>query len=339
MRRACLLAIAAVALTCPATALGAAHLPPRGKSFHCGVGGYGPGAVGAFARQSGSHPAVYQYFVKMAGAQRDLNFIAGLLRNTARARARVVLHLAPPEGAGLSPRAIARGRVDSYLVALNGLLAEHGQPSYIRLMSEMNNGDNSYSAYDLGGRSRGPAHSTSSFRQAWRRTALVLRGGALARINARLRRLRLPPVRTGADELERPPVAMMWVPLTFGNPEIARNHPRFWWPGGGYVDWVGSTWYSKHKTESAFDRFYANRLWRGKPFALAEYGVWGRDEGAFVRQVFSWARRRSRVRMLCYYQAALLKPEFRLSSHPQARSALRRALRSRRYAQYAPEYR
>ena len=42
--------------------------------------------------------------------------------------------------------------------ALNQLIAEHGQSStYLRPLSEMNNGNNPYSAYDLMGRPRGPA--------------------------------------------------------------------------------------------------------------------------------------------------------------------------------------
>jgi hypothetical protein len=332
------LAAALVCLALPSAAAAAAYLPPRGQVFHCGIGGYGAGAVGDFTRQAGKHPPLYQYFVNWRGAQRDLNFIAGLLRNTDRARARVILHIAPPGGRP-TPRAIARGATDGFLVALGRLLAQHGHPTYVRPMSEMNNGANPYSAYDLRGRSRGRAYSAGSFKQAWRRTVSILRGGTVAAINARLRRLGLPAVATSEAELARPQVAFLWVPLTFGNPEIARNHPRHWWPGSGYVDWVGSTWYSRHPASEAFSRFYRNRLWRGKPFTLAEYGVWGRDESRFIRVVHGWVRRHPRARMLCYYQSALLKPEFRLSTHPRARAALRRTLRSRRYPEHAPEYR
>ena len=46
-----------------------------------------------------------------------------------------------------------------------------------------------------------------------------------------------------------------------------------------------------------------------------------------------------RVKLVSSYQSALLKREFRLSSHPRSRSVLRRALRSRRYLGYASEYR
>ena len=141
------------------------------------------------------------------------------------------------EGSALSPGSIAAGAGDAFLVRLNGLIAEHGDVVYVRPLSEMNNGNNLYSAYDLSGRSRGPAYSTQLLKRAWRRLALILRGGSVESIDSRLRGLGMPPVATGAGE----PPAPSWRPrvlLLFGNPEIAKNHPRHWCTGGAYVDWV-----------------------------------------------------------------------------------------------------
>ena len=177
------------------------------------------------------------------------------------------------------------------------------------------------------------------FKLAWRRAVTVVRGGNVPAINARLRRLGMRRVRTGSAVLPRPRVAFMWVPLSFGNPEIPRNHPRHWWPGSGYVDWVGTTWYSPFLAVSAFERFYRFRLWRNKPFSFSEYGVWGRESPRFLRLFFSFAARHPRVQMVSYYQSAMLKPEFRLSTHPRSRRVLRRLLRNRRYQPFAPEYR
>jgi hypothetical protein len=205
-----------------------------------------------------------------------------------------------------------------------------------RMGRQGNNGNNPYSAYDLSGRSRGPAFSTRQFKRGWRRLALIVRGGPVDEIDAKLRRMGMPPVRTGAGELPRPKVALMWVPLSFGNPEIAKNHPRHWWPGGGYVDWVGTTWYSPYRATAAMDAMYDYRLWRRKPFAFAEWGVWGADAPGFVRQFFSFMRSHPRVRMAVYYQSAALKPEFRLSTHPATRAALRRAVRWRRLTGVTP---
>ena len=84
-----------------------------------------------------------------------------------------------------------------------------------------------------------------------------MRGGPLAVINRKLRRLHMRRVRTGLEMLPRAPVSLMWVPLSFGNPEIPKNHPRYFWPGCGYVDWVGTTWYSMYKASQAMDRIYS----------------------------------------------------------------------------------
>ena len=105
------------------------------------------------------------------------------------------------------------------------------------------------------------------------------------------------------------------------------------------MDWIGSTWYSPFPAASAFDRFINYPLWLKKPFAFSEYGVWGAESPSFVRLFFRFVRSHPRVRMISYYQSALLKPAFRLSTHPRSRSVLRRKLLSGRYVAFAPEHR
>lgn len=321
----------------PGTAQAASYAPARG-TLHGGTGGYDAGAVGAFTAQAGKHPAVYQYFTSWNKRRNDFRWLERILRQTDRARSRALLCISTTRG-GLSPRAIARGDGDGYLLGLNRLLAGRARPTYLRLLSEMNNGDNPYSAYDLRGRSRGPAFSTRQFRRAWRRSVLVLRGGDVASIDAKLKRLRMPAVKTSARTLGRPPVAFLWIPLSFGNPEVARNHPRHWWPGSGYVDWVGTTWYSPFLAVSAMSRFYYYPLWRNKPFAFGEYAVRGAESPGFIRLFFRFVRGHRRVRMIVYNQSGLLRREFRLSAHPRSRAVLRRALKSSRYLSLAPEFR
>jgi hypothetical protein len=119
---------------------------------------------------------------------------------------------------------------------------------------------------------------------------------------------------------------------------VERNHPLHFWPGAGYVDWVGTTWYSKHPNSSAMDRFYRYPKWRKKPFAFAEWGVWGAESPSFVGRFFSFLRGHPRVRMAVYYQSANLKPEFRLSTHPRSRAALRKAVGWSRLSGLAPEF-
>jgi hypothetical protein len=328
-----IVAALAAALAIPAVADAAKYLPPGNKVFWGGQGGYSAGHIRAFDHQSGKHPAVFNYFIEWNAGLHWLGFRLDDARNE---RARTLLSLEP---AGLSPGSIAKGRGDTFLVQLNLLIAEKDEITYIRPLSEMNNANNPYSAYDRSGRSRGPAYTTGQFKRAWRRLTLILRGGEVGSINRKLRRLKMPRVRTGRKVLPKAPVALAWVPLSLGNPETAKNHPRHWWPGAAYVDWVGTTWYSKYRRSAVFHGFYSNRIWRRKPFMFAEWGVWGAESPSFVRQFFGFLKSHRRVRMAVYYQSGSLKPEFRLSTHPRSRAALRRAVRWSRLTGLAPEFR
>ena len=153
---------------------------------------------------------MFGFFTKFFGSN---EFI---FRGAEQAGSRLMLHISTQDGYGtrevVTPRGISRGDGDRYLVDLNRRIAEHGQPTYIRLMAEMNQANNGYAAFDSSGRPRGPAHSTAAFKQAWRRSTLILRGGPVAEIDAKLRRLGLPPVETDAEELPQPQIAMVWVP-------------------------------------------------------------------------------------------------------------------------------
>jgi hypothetical protein len=333
MRLSPLAALALLALAVlPGAAAAEPYTAPGNKVLWGGQGGYTPGSIGAFTQQSGKHPAVFNYFIDWRG---DFNWLGLRLQDAERANSHAMLSVSPEE-TGLSLRDLARGGGDGFLVGLNRLVAERDQIVYLRPLSEMNNANNPYSAYDQSGRPRGPGYSTAWFKKAWRRIALVVRGGGVATINSKLHRLGLPPVRGGAEELPRAKIALMWVPLSFGNPEIEKNHPKHFWPGARYVDWVGTTWYSPYRTTSAFHSFYSYPRWRSKPFAFAEWGVWGADVPGFVGQFFGFLKSHARVRMAVYYQSASLKPEFALSNHPASRAALRRAVKWPRLTGVAP---
>ena len=177
MRRVRLLPVFVFAcLLVPGVAHAAAYAPAPGQVFHSGAGGYHPGAIDDFTAQSGKHPAVFQYFVSWRSGASDVRFLERLLHNSDRAHSRVAFAVST-KGTGLSPGALAAGEGDGFLLALNRMLGEHARPTYLRLLSEMNNADNPYSAYTHSGRSRGPAFSTRMFKQAWRRAVLVVRGG------------------------------------------------------------------------------------------------------------------------------------------------------------------
>ena len=76
-----------------------------------------------------------------------------------RRGARLMLHISTAQNYGvpevISPRGIARGEGDDYLLALNQRIDEAGEPVYVRLMAEMNQTNNAYSAFNANGSSRG----------------------------------------------------------------------------------------------------------------------------------------------------------------------------------------
>jgi hypothetical protein len=193
-------------------------------------------------------------------------------------------------------------------------------------MAEMNQTNNAYSAFNPDGSSRGPSHSTKAFRAAWRRTALILRGGPVAALNQRLKAFGQRSVRgvAASEALPKPQVDMLWVPQTRGSPDIAANMPRRYWPGAKYVDWVGTDFYSRFPRFDWLEDFYAE--FRNKPFAFGEWALWGADDPAFVRRFFDWVRGHERVELVMYNQGGDAGGVFRLSHYPRARAEIERQL-------------
>lgn len=294
--------------------------------FWGGNGGYHGAQIAKFGRLSGKHPAVWQYFV----GWKANSWLEQRFKETAYQRSRIMFHIEPD---GRSMRGIAHGSGDGFLLALNRLIARRREVTYLRPLSEMNNVNNPW------GPGNGADNSPRWFKQAWRRMVIVVRGGPKRRINRKLRRLRLPRLRAGPRSLPRPKAAFMWVPLSFGNPETPSNHPRYWWPGRRYVDWVGTSWYSPYRNSGAMHAFYNYPLWRGKPFVFAEWAVWGADDPRFVSQFFSFLRSHRRVRMVVYYQSGSLLRDFTLSTHPRTSRALRGQTRWSRLTGFAHEFR
>src|SRR4051794_20528752 len=197
--------IALFLLAAPATASADPYLPPHGKAFAGVTGGYD---ASSFARETASHPSVFQFF---GGWNQTTGY---MFEGAQNARARLMIHLSTVRGTSeqITLRGIARGAGDDYLLALGQQIADHGGVTYIRLMAEMDGYWNAYCAYTASGRSKGPAYTTAQFRRAWKRTVLILRGGPVERVDAKLHALGMPSVRTEAIDLPRPKVAFLWVP-------------------------------------------------------------------------------------------------------------------------------
>jgi hypothetical protein len=355
-RRALIPALAVAGVLGAAVAPNAAakpYAPADGRAFH-GVSDTGYASdLFEFSDQVGAHQAVLQDFFHWR-----VPLTTGALYRWGKTDTRGVLSLSTAPGDGgevITPRQIARGRDDRYILRLARTIEETGQTVYIRLMPEMNGHWNPYSAFDADGSARGRDHSTHWFRKAWRRFALLVRGGSRERVNERLVRMGMPrilradsqkdPVYEGGadgeplpvpERLPPPRVAMMWVPQSFGSPNVAGNQPADYWPGGGYVDWVGFDIYAKFA--AAFDEGRAFfRRYRGKPFVIGEYGPWDDDYGgSFTGELFRWAEAHDRVKMLLYYRGVDPDNAFNVQHYPGARRVIRRHLDKPRWVEFAP---
>lgn len=309
-----------------APAAGAApYLPPSGHVFNGVAGGH---SVRDYIARSGVDPAVVQSFVDYQSSTAWAFALAD------GAHARVMLHIGTtsPSGAErVTPGQIAHGATDTWLAALNRTIAARGEPVYIRLMAEMDGHWNAYSAYGPGGPKGDRGHSTAAFRAAWRRTVLILRGGAHDALDARLHALHQPPLRARGD-LPTAPVAILWVPQVAGAPDVHGNRPLAYWPGGRYVDWVGTDFYAKFPNFSGLESYYASVRRFNKPFVFGEWALWGADDPAFVSRLFSWTRSHPLVRMLVYNQGNRTNGPFRLSRYPRSTRQLRSLLSLTRFS-------
>ena len=225
---------------------------------------------------------------------------------------------------GATPLDIAQGRTDTYLVTLNGALASFGGLVYVRPMPEMNGHWNEYCAFNTDGSSRGPRFSTAAFRKAFARIAIIARGGPAAQVNGRLRKLGLPGV-TVTSELPKTKARIVWNPQGYGAPDIPANSAAAYYPGDAYVDVVANDLY-RQSTGVAWDaneRLYAAH--RNKPYAIAEWGLWGMDDPSYVQQMATFAKTHSRMEFLSYFNS---KPGslWDLGSKPHSRDAYRRLI-------------
>src|SRR3954447_10455669 len=212
-----LAAVLCLALAAPARA--DVFGPPSGKVL---TGLSGSLSTASYTSQVGKHPAVFGFFTQWWGNNQ-------FIFDSARAsHSRLMLHISTNHGYGepekVTPGGIAKGVGDSYLLSLNRKIADYGEPVYIRLMAEMNQTNNAYCAFNRNGTPRDAAHSTKQFIRAWRRSTLILRGGPVADIDAKLATLHMPAVRgrDAGDELPELQIAMVWVPQPEGSPPIAR---------------------------------------------------------------------------------------------------------------------
>lgn len=332
---------AALCLAAAASASGQLLSPKRGQVFF-GVSDTGQlSDFQAFAGSVHKHPAVIETYHPWG------NTLRIAISRWEDARARPMLHISTIDPDTLqtiiTPRGIATGTGDDYLLRLNSGFASNGIRAYIRPLGEPNRCLNAWSSYTCDGGSRGTDYTPYWYKQAFKRIAIIVRGGgSLALIDARLAAANLPPLNRQAGNGVEPkslpaaPVSMVWSPLPAGSPAIGRNLPAHFYPGSQYVDWVGTDIYSRYPSWSDLTRFYSARQYRGKPFALTEWGVSAGDDPGFVKRIFQWVGQHKRTKMLIYYQDFGDSNPYRIQNYPRSRRMIASFLRQHRFPAFAP---
>ena len=335
------LAALTLSLASPANASFRPYEPPDGQDFF-GVSDNGRASgFRNFARTVGKHPAVIETFHPWD------NSLNQAIPRWREVRARPMLHISTVDQDGhevITPRGIAMGKGDEYLLRLNRRFLRAGIRAYIRPLGEPNRCLNGYAAFDCSGSARADRYSPHWYRQAFRRIYVIVHGGGRRwEINRKLERLGLPGIRRGGGreprKLPKAPVAVIWSPLPAGSPGSAANRPGAFWPGYRWVDWVGTDFYSRYSSWTDLRRFYRRFAKRtDKPFTLSEWGIWSSDAPRFARQVFAFMRTHEQARMLVYYQDFGTSNPFRIQNFPRSREVIERQLESPRYPAFAPHY-
>lgn len=324
----------------PAPPAKAAILGPSAGKIMTGVSDNGTlEGFQNFADAVGAHPAVLQTFHPW-GNGLDLAY-----KRWQNAEVRPMLHISTADDETraelITPKAIARGDGDAYLLEINQFFAEKDLRAYIRPLGEPNRCLNPYSSVTCSGKKKGGEHKTYWYRKAFRRISVIVRGGmATNRIDKKLKNLGMAAVNYGTavrpSSLPAPPVAIVWSPLPAGSPRVKGNWPGNYWPGSNFVDWAGVDFYSNYPHWKDLNKFFESKRWRNKPVALTEWGVAGSDNVKFTRQIFHWMKKRSRVRMFNYYRGfGGAEDTFNPFNYPGSLKVIKNQLKDPRFVPYA----
>lgn len=289
--------------------------------LHLGV----TGNVDRFGDLTGQAPDVHQAFLGWGQGEtygapfKDLLPLFGPVP---------MLHLGtaakpPSKLEAITPAAIAAGKGDSYLIALNQAIGDWKKLIYIRPMAEMNNPINLYSYEGH----PDPAHSPAAYRNAFCRIFTILHGGTAVELDARLRSLGLNRIGRDLDLPVNPypgVLRVIWSPLA-GLEKSAEPAARYY-PGDGCVDMIGNDMYTSSVGGGSFAENEAlYRAHPNKPYSLPEWGLENVDDPGFVQKICDFARSRPRVEMLAYFAG---KPSsiYDLGDKPKSAAAYRACL-------------
>jgi hypothetical protein len=224
-------------------------------------------------------------------------------------------------GGEITPKQIALGSGDTYLVAVNHALHDFGKRIFLRPYAEMNGHWNPYSAYNTNGTQRDSSHTTALFRAAFARTYLIAHGGP--RVASVLRSLGQPPVR--GTLFANTNVQVIWNPQGTGSPDVPGNSAAAYYPGDSYVDVVGDDLYDIGFRADWPDAEALYQAHPGKPFAFPEWAPWGIDDPGFVARMSSFVKAHDRMILVSYY-SGLPGSVFDLARKPRSLATYRKVI-------------
>ncbi len=341
-------------LTLLASHAGAKPYVPRNGQLYHGVSDTGAARdFNHFRKQVKEHPAVLQEFfhwdVSLTGSKATNRW-----RRTDTLGVVSMSTKLPANGRpDISPQAIAKGRGDHYLLRLNEITGNLRQPTYMRLMPEMNGHWNPYSAFNANGTRRGSRYTdrrlqaglaaggpdrpgrqprSSEPQAAAQPPAADLPGQVQPRADLR------PPPRAADAGTAKDCLHVGTADVRLAQ-HLAATSPRI--TGRVAASSTGSGPTSSRKFQTAFDDLQAfYRRYDDHPFVIGEYSPWDDDpNGAFTRRLLDWSESHGRVRMLIYYRSVTADNEFYISHYPAARGVLRRHLGKGRWDSFAPHTR
>jgi hypothetical protein len=121
---------------------------------------------------------------------------------------------------------------------------------------------------------------------------------------------------------------------------IPALRPGVFWPGGRYVDWVGTSFYSKYPNFRFLTPYYKRfAVGFDKPFAFVEWAIWDSESPGFVRSFFSWVRSHGLTKMISYNHGGVSNGPFSLPRFPRSAAEIRKLVASPRFLAWAPEWR
>ena len=224
---------------------------------------------------------------------------------------------------GITPAGIARGKGDRVLIDIAQALDRFGSEAWVRPYAEMNGHWNHYCAYNADGSYRGRAHSTKNFRKAFRRTYLIMHGGSVSDINAKLVASGMPKLDRTSD-LPVNDVKVLWNPQGFGSPDLKGNSAAAYFPGNAYVDLVGNDLYDYGRGVEWEANFDLYKVHSDKPYVIGEWGLGpGIDHPDFVQRMASFAKNHSRVKAIIYFRSQIGSP-YDMANKPKSQAAYKR---------------